>query len=373
MSISALTAAQSSTVIPAPAVTTKAASTVTPRLDDSVTLSPQALHAAESTDKEIAYFEKSLHAIRSKVNAYEHQVVWQLDHHAAVTGPNGTASANLSSSAAVSATAAPVLISTQVTSALGSQVSLKVTGESGSITLSFAAGTKLSALASAVNNVKDVTGVSAVAHGAAISFDAPQSSATQFVTVAAVAGSFDTTAATSAGAIAQTIAAGFAGLESSLPYPPSDLSDQQYAALRADEHQLDAEQTRFQSFVAERTTPNIAQINQQLSSNVNAFEHQATWQIDRGLPVTLPAGSNAAGDGATQSLHSAITSGFASLQTNAANSLGVLPPKLQAELAQIARSLATEQARFEQFASRRAAYRAAHFNSAAGPSAGILA
>ena len=53
------------------------------------------------------------------------------------------------------------------TSALGTSVSLQVGGNAGTTQLSFAAGTHLSSVAFAINQVKGVTGVSAVASGKA--------------------------------------------------------------------------------------------------------------------------------------------------------------------------------------------------------------
>jgi flagellin len=72
---------------------------------------------------------------------------------------------------------------TQTTSALSSAVSLQIGGSLGTTQLSFASGTALSAVAFAINNVKGVTGVSAVVSGAVLNFDATQYGSSNFVSV----------------------------------------------------------------------------------------------------------------------------------------------------------------------------------------------
>lgn len=84
------------------------------------------------------------------------------------------------------------VINTQATSSLGAAVSLQVAGASGITQLSFAAGTKLSAVANAFNAVKDVTGVSAVASGATLKIDSSTYGSAQYVSVSATAGVFNT-------------------------------------------------------------------------------------------------------------------------------------------------------------------------------------
>ena len=85
------------------------------------------------------------------------------------------------------------LVNTQTTSALATAVSLQVAGASGTTQLSFAAGTKLSAVANAFNTIKGVTGVSAHNSGATLKIDSTGYGSTQFVSVTATAGTFTTT------------------------------------------------------------------------------------------------------------------------------------------------------------------------------------
>jgi flagellin len=85
------------------------------------------------------------------------------------------------------------VINTQTTSALGAAVTLQVGGALGTTQLSFAAGTKLSAVANAFNVVKGVTGVSAVANGATLKIDATQYGSSSYVSVQATSGTFATT------------------------------------------------------------------------------------------------------------------------------------------------------------------------------------
>lgn len=71
-----------------------------------------------------------------------------------------------------------------------SSVTLEVAGVAGSEQLSFAANTAVSAVAFAVNQLKDATGVSAVASSTGISFHSTSFGATQFVAVTTTQGSF---------------------------------------------------------------------------------------------------------------------------------------------------------------------------------------
>ena len=85
------------------------------------------------------------------------------------------------------------VINTQASNALASAVTLQVGGASGTTQLSFKAGTALSAVANAFNAVKGVTGVSAIASGNSLRIDATGFGSSQYVSVSATAGSFNTT------------------------------------------------------------------------------------------------------------------------------------------------------------------------------------
>ncbi len=76
----------------------------------------------------------------------------------------------------------------------GSTVTLEVAGTGGTQQLSFASGTTVSSIATAVNAVKAATGVSAAISGAALRFDSTQYGSSQFVSVKGVAGTFATVA-----------------------------------------------------------------------------------------------------------------------------------------------------------------------------------
>jgi flagellin len=89
------------------------------------------------------------------------------------------------------------LVNTQVTSSLAASVSLQVAGASGTTQLSFATGTKLSAVAAAFNNVTAATGVSAFASGATLKIDSQGYGSSQFVSVTATSGTFTTVGGTS--------------------------------------------------------------------------------------------------------------------------------------------------------------------------------
>jgi len=105
-----------------------------------------------------------------------------------------------------SATTAQLLYANAgATSTLAAAVSLQLGGASGTTQLSFAAGTKVSAVANAINAVKAVTGVSAVASGKiALKIDSAGYGSSQFVSVAATAGTFTTTATIGGAAETQT-------------------------------------------------------------------------------------------------------------------------------------------------------------------------
>ena len=82
---------------------------------------------------------------------------------------------------------------TGTTSSLTAAVSLQVGGAVGSEQLSFASGTKLSAIAASINGTTGVTGVSAAASGKYLKIDSTGFGSADFVSVAATAGTFATT------------------------------------------------------------------------------------------------------------------------------------------------------------------------------------
>jgi hypothetical protein len=371
------------------AIATPAASST-----DSVSISAAAQQSSGTSTAVLSQLENQLRQIRGKLNAYEHQVSWQLDNKTAVTGPAGAASSNSSSTSLSATTSGPAglgeLVHTQATSALTADVSLKISGPQGGTAISFAAGTQLSAIAAAVDNVKSSTGVSATLSGNSLKFDSAGSGATQFVTVTAVNGSFDTTSNTSTGATAQTVAAGIASLESGLDLTAADqLTGTQLQQFNTDDQKLGTEETRFQNYIAEHTTPNYASLTHQLGSKINAFEHQVTYHIDNGLPITTSttaADTTTASTGSNTStgttntsttatattttaaatntstgttLTQSITTGFAALEAQTQQALGSLPSAVAAQFKQLEATLATEETRFTAFATRRFAYQAA--------------
>lgn len=85
---------------------------------------------------------------------------------------------------------------TYAASATGAGVTtIEITGNRGTETLSFASGTAISAVAAAVNQARDITGVSAsvVSGGTALQFYSTQYGSKQFVTVQALQGTFNVT------------------------------------------------------------------------------------------------------------------------------------------------------------------------------------
>ncbi len=84
------------------------------------------------------------------------------------------------------------VVNTQAGTTLVSAVTLQVGGASGTTQLSFAKGTALSAVANAFNAVKSVTGVSAIASGTSLKIDATGYGSSQYVSVTATAGTFNT-------------------------------------------------------------------------------------------------------------------------------------------------------------------------------------
>jgi hypothetical protein len=174
---------------------------------------------------------------------------------------------------------------------------------------------------------------------------------------------------------------------------------------------LATEQTRFQNFISNRTTPNYADVTHELSDQINGFEHQVTWQVDNNTAITspnqLPAANASAGTTADTSNTSsgtttatsntstgttntssgtttntstgtttntstgttaltpaqAIAAGFAALEAATSAALGSLSSAQTTSFQQLQQTLTTEQARFTAFIAARSAYQA---TSAAG-------
>ena len=78
----------------------------------------------------------------------------------------------------------------------GNGVTLSIAGAGGTQQLSFAASTSLSSVATAINNVKDLTGVSATVNGTALKIDSTTYGSSQFVSVTPVSGTFAVTGGT---------------------------------------------------------------------------------------------------------------------------------------------------------------------------------
>ncbi len=72
----------------------------------------------------------------------------------------------------------------------GSTVTLQVAGNAGTTQLSFASGTTVSAIATAINGVKNSTGLSAQVSGTDLRINSTQFGSTQFVSVQALSGTF---------------------------------------------------------------------------------------------------------------------------------------------------------------------------------------
>lgn len=89
------------------------------------------------------------------------------------------------------------LVHAQVSSALTAALSIQVAGNLGTQNLSFASGTKLSAVANAINSYKGVTGVSAFVSGhIGLHTNATGYGSDQFVSVTATAGTYSTVSGT---------------------------------------------------------------------------------------------------------------------------------------------------------------------------------
>jgi flagellin len=78
----------------------------------------------------------------------------------------------------------------------GAPVTLQIGGNAGVQQLSFAASTTLSSVATAIDNIKDVTGVSATVAGTSLDFNSTGFGSSQYVSVQAVAGTFAVTGGT---------------------------------------------------------------------------------------------------------------------------------------------------------------------------------
>lgn len=79
----------------------------------------------------------------------------------------------------------------------GTAVTLRIAGTQGTEQLSFAASTSFGSIATAINSLKEVTGVSAVASGGDIYFNSTGFGANEFVSVNSISGSFTVTGGTS--------------------------------------------------------------------------------------------------------------------------------------------------------------------------------
>ena len=78
------------------------------------------------------------------------------------------------------------------TNALTAASTIQVAGNVGTENLSFASGTKLSAVAAAINNVSSATGVSAIVSGTTVKIDSSTYGSKNYVSVSATAGTFAT-------------------------------------------------------------------------------------------------------------------------------------------------------------------------------------
>jgi flagellin len=76
-------------------------------------------------------------------------------------------------------------------------VTLEIAGNQGTQQLSFAASSSLSSVATSIDSIKDVTGVSATVSGTSLRIDSTGFGSAQFVSVKAVAGTFSVTGGTS--------------------------------------------------------------------------------------------------------------------------------------------------------------------------------
>ena len=86
------------------------------------------------------------------------------------------------------------------TSAIGvSAITLSIAGNAGTQQLTFAGSSKLSSIAAAINNITSTTGVTASASGGKIDFKAANYGASQYVSVAAISGTFGVTGGSGSG------------------------------------------------------------------------------------------------------------------------------------------------------------------------------
>jgi flagellin len=90
------------------------------------------------------------------------------------------------------------LVHTTATSALdATSITLEIAGNKGTQQLSFAGSSTYTSIATAINAIKEATGVSAAVSGATLKFNGTEFGSSQFVSVQAVAGTFATTGGTS--------------------------------------------------------------------------------------------------------------------------------------------------------------------------------
>jgi hypothetical protein len=296
---------------------------------DTVAISPTAQQFADA-----------LKQLSDKLNAYEHQVTWQIDNKTAVTAPT---SLNASTG-----TTTDTNTSTGTTTTDTSNTSTTTTGIA-----------------------NDSTGTTTT----------------------------DSSNTSTGTATSDAITAGFTALQTKFEGSLTNLTSVQQTQLDTFNQKLATEQTRFQNFITNRTTPSYASVSKQLSDRINAFEHQVTWQIDHGTAVTLPntltsssantstgtttidtsntsagattptsntsTGTTNTSTGTTTTTSNtstgtttadAIAAGFAALETAASNQLSNASSDLVSNFQQQQTTLASELTRFTSFISRRAAY-----------------
>ena len=98
----------------------------------------------------------------------------------------------------------------------GNTVTIQVGGNAGSTQLSFASGTTVAQIATAINGVKNSTGLSAQVSGSDLRVNSTAYGSGQFVTVSAIAGTFATSAAKATGKDATVTVNGASALVSGL-------------------------------------------------------------------------------------------------------------------------------------------------------------
>jgi flagellin len=108
--------------------------------------------------------------------------------NAASLGSNSSITVNVQ----VLASASSAKVTLNSTGSLGSATTIEVGGNAGVQQLSFASGTSLSSVATAINAVADQTGVSASLVGGKVELDSKTLGSDQFVSVKAISGTFST-------------------------------------------------------------------------------------------------------------------------------------------------------------------------------------